>query len=68
MLTMTQIRSLGRRQVISALQDDMDGGELLMKEVWEECSTDDHVVAAKHELEEILEILRDRERRMKEDL
>ena len=67
MPTMTQIRSLVRRQVIFALEDDLKGGELLMKEVWEECETDDHVVAAKHELQEILDWLREREQRRAED-
>jgi hypothetical protein len=62
-VTMTEIRSLVRRQIIFALEDDLKGGELLMKEVWEECETDDHVVAAKHELEEVIEFLRDRENR-----
>ena len=31
-----------------------------------QCEMDDHVVAAKHKLEEIIEFLRDRERRMGE--
>jgi hypothetical protein len=64
--TMTEIRSLVRRQILMHLEDDLKGGELLMKEVWEQCETDDHVVAAKHALEEIIEFLRDRERRFKE--
>lgn len=62
LVTQTQIRSLVRRQVLFALEDDLKGGELLMKEVWEECETDDDVDAAKRELEEIIEFLRDRER------
>lgn len=62
-MTPSQIRSLVRRQVLGALEDDLIGGELLMKEVWEQCETDDDVVAAKHELEEIIEFLRARERR-----
>lgn len=62
-----QIRSLVRRQVIDALEQDLIGGELLMKEVWEECETHDHVDAAKRELEEILGWLRDREARFRED-
>jgi hypothetical protein len=64
---MVQIRSLVRRQVIMALEDDLRGGELLMKEVWEECATEDHVEAAKRELEEILGWLRERDQRMRED-
>lgn len=58
-----KIRSLVRRQIIFTLEDDLKGGELLMKEVWEQCETDDAVVAAKHELEEIIDFLRDRDRR-----
>jgi hypothetical protein len=61
-MKMVQIQSLVRRQIIMAIEDDLKGGELLMKEVWEECATDDHVVAAKHELEEILDWLRARDR------
>lgn len=60
--TMTEIRSLVRRQLLYYLENDLKGGEELMKEVWEQCETDNHVVAAKHELEEIIEFLRDRDR------
>ena len=60
------IQSLVRRQLIYYMEDDLKGGELLMKEVWEECSTDLDVAAAKRELEEIIELLRDRDRRAKE--
>ena len=66
MTAMTQIRSLVRRQIITSLEEDLKGGELLMKEVWEECSTDDHVDAAKRKLEEIIEFLRDRDYRLRE--
>lgn len=59
-----QLRSLVRRHVIRALEEDLIGGELLMKEVWEECASYDHVEAAKRELEEILSWLRDREQRL----
>jgi hypothetical protein len=58
-----QLQSLVRRHIIFALEDDLRGGELLMKKVWEQCETDDDVVAAKHELEEIIELLHDRDRR-----
>lgn len=63
MPTLPQIRSLVRRQILYYLEEDLRGGELLMKEVWEECRTDEDVVCAKHELEEIIELLRERERR-----
>jgi hypothetical protein len=65
-VTQSQIQSLVRRQIIYYLKEDLEGGELLMKEVWEQCDTDDDVVTAKHELEEIIEFLRDRDRRMRE--
>ena len=64
MLTNVKMRSLVRRQLIAALQDDLDGDELLMKEVWEQCETSDLEDAAKRELEEILEWLREREQRL----
>ncbi len=60
-MTQSQIQSLVRRQIIYYLKEDLEGGELLMKEVWEQCDTDDDVVTAKHELEEIIEFLRDRD-------
>ncbi len=56
-----KIRSLVRSQITFALEDDLRGGELLMKEVWEECETDGDVAAAKHELGEIIEGLRARQ-------
>ena len=56
------LQSLVRRQIIFALEDDLKGGEVLMKEVWEQCATDDDVVAAKHELEEIIDLLHERDR------
>lgn len=66
MSTKSSIQALVRRQLLYYLEDDLKGGELLMKEVWEQCATDDNVVAAKHELEEIIELLRDRDRRARE--
>jgi hypothetical protein len=58
-----QIRALVRRQLIYYLESDLKGDELLMKEVWEECATVAEVVTAKHELKEIIELIRDRIRR-----
>lgn len=31
------VRYLARQQIVNAIQADIDGGEGLMKEVWEEC-------------------------------
>ena len=66
-MTDVKIRSLVRRQIICALEDDLTGGELLMKEVWEQCETFEHGDAARRELEELVALLRDRERRLGED-
>lgn len=63
----TAIQALVRRQLLYYLENDLKGDELLMKEVWEQCETDGDVVAAKHELEEIIELLRDRDRRAQRD-
>jgi hypothetical protein len=62
-LSQAQVRTLTRRQIINALQDDL---ESLMKEVWEACETSDQADAVKHELEEILAWSRDRESRLGE--
>lgn len=67
MKAQSQIRSLVRRQLMIAIQADLDGDEQLMKEVWEECETDDHEDAVKLELEEVLEFLREREARLNEE-
>jgi hypothetical protein len=62
--TMVQIRSLVRRQIIEVLEEDLVGGELLMKEVWEQGQSEDHVDAAKREITEIIAWLREREARL----
>ena len=60
-MQMVEIRALACRQLISHLKSELEGDELLMKEVWERCETDDHVEAVKWELEqEILPFLRER--------
>jgi len=59
--TAAEIRSLTRRQLIWYLEQGLKGDELFMKEVWEECATEADVITAKHELEEVIEILRARE-------
>lgn len=35
------IRTLARKQIIEAIRQDMDGDESLMKEVWEECDSEE---------------------------
>ena len=54
----TEIRSLMRHQIVSALEEDLAGGELLTKEVWERCETQEEVTAARHELGQIVDTLR----------
>lgn len=43
-----------RRQIALALQDDLDGGELIMKEVWEDLDNKDDRKIAKDELRKII--------------
>lgn len=54
----SQIRQAVREQIAGALQDDLDGGESIMKEVWEDCADDDEDAAAKDELAKIIRIVR----------
>lgn len=56
-----KIRSLARRQIIAALEEDLQGGESLMKEVWEQCETDADVATAKGEMEAIVGDIQRRE-------
>jgi len=60
MKLMIEIRALTCRQLIYYLTEEVNGGELLMKEVWEECETEDHVEAVKWELTETISFLRER--------
>lgn len=53
-----RIRKLTRGQIASVLAQDLDGDEQVMKEVWEECRTDDEVNAARAELTRIIAWLR----------
>lgn len=59
-----QDRALICRRVASAilfaLEDDLNGGELLMKEVWEACETDEEIEIAKQEIARIIEAIRHR--------
>lgn len=56
------LASLVRRQLLYYLKEGLNGDELLLKEVWEECATDLDVMWAKDELEEIIEWIRVRDR------
>ena len=47
-----------REQIAIAIEDDLRGGELLMKEVWEDCETDEDEERAKAEMRRILELLK----------
>lgn len=40
-----------REAVANAVEDDAKGGELLLKEVWEDCSDDDYLAAKQEALE-----------------
>lgn len=57
-LTACQIRSITRQQIIGTIQAAVDGDEQLMKEVWEQCRTEEHVLAVNRELRAILSWLR----------
>lgn len=50
----TEIGRLVRRQVIDRLKEDLDGGEDIMKEVWEEMASDEEERRAKQELRAII--------------
>lgn len=52
-----EIRTLVRRQLRELLKSDLDGGEDLMKEVWEQCATVSDVAVAKREIAEIIAYL-----------
>lgn len=46
--------NLTRSQISNAIQDDLDGGESLMKEVWEECDGDNELAVVKTEMRAII--------------
>jgi hypothetical protein len=51
---MIVIRGAVRDQVINAIQADLDGGESLMKEVWELCEDDNEQKVAERECRRII--------------
>lgn len=48
------IRHLARQQIIQTIQSDIDGGEGLMKEVWEECKDEVEVAEVKDQMAAII--------------
>lgn len=52
-----QIRRLVRDQIIAALEEELGGGESIMKEVWEEMETDQEHTEANAELKVVIKIL-----------
>lgn len=54
-----EIRKAVRQQLICAIEDDMNDGERLMKEVWEELANNDEFDIAKDELRKIIERIKE---------
>ncbi len=54
----SEVRRRVREQVASALQQDLEGGEAIMKEVWEEIEGDEQEDLANAELRSIIRWLR----------
>lgn len=55
-----RIRKAVRQQIIEAINNDLDGGETLMKEVWEECGDVDEQRVAKDEMREVIKLIESR--------
>lgn len=55
------IRRLARQQIIDAIKADIDGGEGLMKEVWEECLNDQEQAEAIDMMAKIIVAIEDLE-------
>lgn len=53
----SEIRKAVHHQIAGALQDDLDGGESIMKEVWEDCADEDEDAIAKDELAKIIKLV-----------
>lgn len=45
---------LTRNQIIGYIQDDITGGELLMKEVWEQLDSDEEISFVKQEMKQLI--------------
>jgi hypothetical protein len=52
-----EIQRLTRQRVGEELEGDLNGGESIMKEVWEQCDSRAEVAIAKDELRRILTLL-----------
>jgi hypothetical protein len=52
-----RIRKAVRNQIIELLRHDLDGGELLMKEVWEQCGDVDEQKVAGDEIRAVIDLL-----------
>lgn len=52
-----EIRRRVRNQIIEAIAEDLNGGERLMKEVWEGLSNSTEEVIAKDEIRRIRELI-----------
>src|SRR5262249_45422143 len=48
------LRNFTRQHIAERLQADVDGGESIMKEVWERCATDDEQKVAEDEVRAII--------------
>lgn len=49
-----------RNVIISALRNDLQGDELVMKEAWEECGSEDETAIAEAELGAIIAMIKER--------
>jgi hypothetical protein len=54
---LNEIKKLVRKQISDAIQDDIDGDETIMKEVWEVLDDDDEYAVAHAEMSRIIEML-----------
>lgn len=55
-----RIRKAVRTAIERVLQEDLDGNEMIMKEVWEDCGSMDEERVAKDELSQIIRLIKTR--------
>lgn len=53
-----KIRRLVHDQILYYLSEDLKGGELLMKECWEQCRDDQEIAVAEGELRDVIAAVR----------